>query len=1162
LTFNSHARRALMSSFVVTICLILLGLSLPASALEAGRAGSPKAGPLEADPLESCATRFRDLQRAPFNYVPRSLIATLPDPIASPFAREFDILFLALQQGMAHEGFVQDIACLTWSQAAKPAEGSVRSFDAGEEPSVVLFRREKGMAPDDDGGSAPDDGGSVSEGGGSVPEVYAVLLVGELPHTGVRSGAMGRALELARKGGDFAAAPDDANAADSAAPIRILGPSFSGSARSLAVALRGQLEGDPPRIDAERSAGASELLESQPASGSITIRSGTATDGGLTALFEELLDGAVSFASLGTSNEDLQRCVWNRLVPERLGLRTRWKPEAADEERKKGGACAPTVFGSGEDNSRVALLVESSVYGRDFEEGRFHVVPFPTHIGALRDAYQKIGARSRKAGADETSPEAAATLPFVAGGGSLQGLPAFGQHATLSSQDLVLNRSLRQLARRRTQVVAIIATNTADKLFLAEKVRTFAPDARLITFEGDVLLGHPDALPTTGGMLVASSSPLEEPDPFLAAPAAGVQLLFDFDGAQGVYRAVIDLVREGDQRPAGQVVVSVVAKRGLLALDRYEVGEGHGNAAGDGGASAESMAAVRMRDGIVRSSIGWGNLRLTPERLPMLWSLILLIASLLLGLVAWWVRHDLKEGNALLGLVPVELVAPHRWGRPQSGDRILHALVVLFPLCWGLPYFVLAVPALARESATDSMMIAGLPGSVLGYLVNFCLFLLAAVLIYLLAGLTVRTWLDLRSLRRSEPRDVPPSLAAQAWVALPLVVVIVCVLLALHAGKLCIGRLWADAGSAGSLLVARTLSLSGGMSPLLPAILMAAVVLGWAMLVLRRREELYGICPERDRADLLPTPDGESRLLRLRYGRLWAAIDPLGGGRAYARWWVLLVVVPMIYLCSLYGQMHFASPLRGIEGQWFDRGMSFIFLLILMLLVAAGVSLWQGWLALKDFVLSAGELVDGAPLKHSPRPPSLEPLCNAFGKLAQRSPKQTAALRARLLAASCGTGTLWLQVVLWLRCGESKAKSRQAAVATAQLYAAAGASFLVRQAYRQLRHLMVFLTVSLIVLFFAVSSYAFEPRRVLLVYLGLLMIGAAVICVWIVVRAKGDELLGKLAGFSETGGGWVPLTQRLSLFAGLPALSLLAGRFPELRQILGDWVEPLVNALR
>lgn len=1137
MTFSSRARRTCMRFLVATTCALALSPAPPAAALEA----------VSKSDLDPCEKRFAELQEAPFDYIPRSLIATLPDPVASPFAREFDILFLALQQGMAHEGFVQDVACLTWSQAAKPAVGSARPLDAAEQPSVVLFRREEGMAPDDRS---------------SVPEVYAVLLVGELPHTGVRSRAMSRALELVGKGRTFAAAPDEADPADTAPPVRILGPSFSGSARSLAVALRGHQRGGPPRLAEKAAARASEPPdEPPPALGSITLRSGTATDGGLNALFEKLLPGAVSFASLGTSNDDLQRCVWNRLVPERLGLRTRWKPERAAEEAAQGGPCAPTALGSGDDNSRVALLVESSVYGRDFEKGGFHVVPFPTHIGALRDAYQKIDERSRQSGAEQTAPEVAATLPFVAAGGSLQGLPAFGQHATLSSQDLVLNRSLRQLARRRTQVVAIIATNTADKLFLAEKVRTFAPDARLITFEGDVLLGHPSALPTTGGMLVASSSPLEEPDPFLPEAAAGaVQLLFDFDGAQGVYRAVIDLVSAGDQRPPPQVVVSVVAKKGLLALDRYAVGEGRGGSPRDAGASADSAATPG--GGLVGSGLGGGSLRLTPAKLPMLWSLILLLASLLLGLVAWAVLQDLRAGRALLGLVPVDLVAPRRWGRPQSGDRMLHALVVLFPLCSGLPYFVLAVPALARESGDDAMLIAGLRGTALGYLVNACLALLAIAVIYLLAGLAVRTWHDARALRRSTARNTLRSLTAQARVAVPLAFVVVCTLLALYAGRLCIERLWTESGSAGSLLVARTLSLSGGVSPLLPAILMAAVVLGWALLVLRRREELDRICPERDEAHLLPTPDPASRLLRARYGRLWAAVDPLGDGRTSARWWVLLVAVPVIYLSSLYGQLHFAAPLRGIEGGWFDRGMSVLFLLILMLLVAAGVSLFQGWLTLRDFVVSAAELVDGARLKPSSRPPSLDPLRDAFARLAGRAPKETAALRARLVAESCGTGTLWLQVVLWLRGAEAKAKSRQAAVEAAENYAAAGAAFMVRQAYRQLRQLMIFVTVSLIALFFAVSSYAFEPRRVLLVYLGLLMVLAALVCVWIVVQAGRDELLGRLAGLSETAGGWVPLTQRLSLFAGLPALSLLAGRFPELRQILGDWVEPLVNALR
>lgn len=1147
MNFSSRSCRTFLRAVAGAAGLVALLPGLAAAPLAAAaEAESPRAAKKIADPrvvadgddLSSCAARFAELRKSPFDYVPRALIATLPDPVASPFAREFDVLFLALQQGLAHEGFVQDEACLAERWTAKRPEGAGPDPAARDEPSVVLFRRESGMAPAD---------------GPSDAEVYAVLLVGELPHTGVRSRAMERALALVGAGGDFAAAPAQGDPPGAAPPVRILGPSFSGSARSLAVALLRNPEASAS-ADGEEAVAAPAPPAPAPAAGSIVIRSGTATDGSLGALFAELLGGRASFVSLGTSNDDLQRCVWNRLVPERLGLRTLWGSGKAVDGDECG---APEGPDAGSDNSRVALLVESSVYGRDFEKGGFHVVPFPTHIGALRDAYRALDAGTTKGAADPTSAQVPAALPFAPAAATLQGLPAFGQQATLASQDLVLNRNLRQLARRRTQVVAIIATNIADKVFLAEKVRTFAPDARLVTFEGDVLLGHPDELATTSGMLVASSNSLEEPDPFAATSAAGaVQLLFDFDGAQGVYRAVIDLVRAGERRPARHVVVSVVAKNGLLLLDRYRVGEGHETAA-----AAAAAAAAAIGGDLVPAGPG-AFFRATPARLPVLWSLILLLASVLLGLVAWLILHDLRDGRALLGLVPVDLVAPRRWGSPQSGDRMLHALVVLFPLSVGLLYFILAVPALAPESKSDGMMVAGLPGTALGYLVNACLLLLAAAVAYLLAGLAVRTRHDLRAERSGGAGGGLRSLRAQAQVAMPLVFVVGCTLLALYAGGLCVRRIWFGDGGASSLLVARTLSLSGGVSPLLPAILMAAVVLGWALLVLRRREELQRICPERDRPHLLPTPDPTSRLLRQRYGRLWTAIDPLGDGRASARWWVPLVAVPTIYLSSLYGQRHLAAPLRGIEGGMFDGGMSALFLLILMLIVAAGVSLVQGWVALRDFVASAYDLVDVARLDGSRREPSLEPLREAFGRLPERSPKETAALRAQVLVASCGAGTLWLQAVLWLRSRDATAKSRQAAVVAAEAYVAAGAGFMARQAYRHLRQLMVFLTVSLIVLFFAVSSYAFEPRRVVLVYLGLLMVLAAIVCVWIVVQAGRDTLLGKLAGLSETAGGWVPLTQRLSLFAGLPALSLLAGRFPELRQILADWVEPLANALR
>jgi hypothetical protein len=241
--------------------------------------------------------------------------------------------------------------------------------------------------------------------------------------------------------------------------------------------------------------------------------------------------------------------------------------------------------------------------------------------------------------------------------------------------------------------------------------------------------------------------------------------------------------------------------------------------------------------------------------------------------------------------------------------------------------------------------------------------------------------------------------------------------------------------------------------------------------------------------------------------------------------------------------------------------MSVLFVVILMLVVSVGVTLARGWVALRELAAAANGVVDVEGLGEVSRPPSLVPLRGALANLAGRQPKATSALRRRVASDRGGTSA-WLDATLWLRSADASAESRAAVVAAARAYAAAGAAFAARRAFRHLRHLMAFLTFSMIALFFAVGSYPFEPRRVVLVYLAVLLVVAAALCSWVVVQARRDKLLVHLAGSSETAGGWLPLAQRLSLFAGLPAVSLFAGRFPELRRLLGDWIEPLLNALR
>jgi hypothetical protein len=1099
--------------------------------------------------LQPCAQRFAALHAGAGRFAQRSMIATLPDPLDSAFGREFDTFYLAVQQAMASEGFLPDRSCPTWGAAgdqmpAVPAGGDDPGAATGplhrRQPSALIFRR--------------------SAAGDRPAEVYALLVVGELLNTGVQADAMARALELVEPGQPFAAVTADGRPG----PVQILGPAFSGSVDSLAVALESWRWG---------AAAAEPASSPPPAPLEVVIRSGTATNTGLHRVLADSLAGAgqrfvlAPFRSAGSSNDDLQGCAWNRLVPERLGLATRWRRIGDDGEVEawpEDHPCAPTPLSTGQDNTRVALLVELSAYGRQFARRGFRVVDFPPHIAALRKAYQEARRRQQPdPGGRPSEPSALPSdLPLELRPLALQGLPAFGGLATLTSQDLVLNNALRQLARDRVQLVGIIATSIEDKLFLTEKVRTFAPDVRVLTFEGDVLLTHPQSYTTTAGMLVISSHPLTDPDPVAALPASRgdsrVSLRFDFDGAQGLSLAVSHLVRDDRGEPRHRVWASAVGKNRLAPIALYDLAGGDrptGQAAGPPARAGDAVRAAVLGGAAVDPTAR----PFTPSELPTMWRLLLFLITLLLGVAALAVRGDLRARRPLLGLVPIDLVRPSRWRTPEDSDRILHALVVLFPVALGDLYFVLAFPALAAGSMgvdSESMAVAGMPGGVLTSVASACLLSMLCANVYLLAGLGTRTVQDLA---RFEPpstgrRRRLRAIEGRARIAAPLVGALVLSLVLAFAGLRAIARIWYGDAVGGTLLVRRALALTGGVSPLLPALLMGGVVLAWVLLALHRRETLCRIAP-RHGDPRVSADDGHGGLCRA----LWQAIDPLTDGRAVLRWVVVLELVPLFYLCSLYEPRTWLTPvLRSMEGTGFDLAISALLGTAILVSIAAGVSLLRGWRVLRELVRSIAGDVDMDRVRDPRLAPSLEPLERAL----ERDGGEGAAELRRGLDESGGwLTTRWLAVDRWRRRHPAKAEATELDRAAAAFHAR-GAAYLVRIAAEQLRYMMVFLTVALLALFLAVSAYPFEPRRMILVYLGGLIVLAAALSVLVILQVDKEKELVELAGFGKGSTGWSAMLQRLGFFAGLPALSLLAGRFPELRLLLGNWLGPLVEAVK
>jgi hypothetical protein len=402
----------------------------------------------------------------------RSLIALVPDPSNEARSGAFDAVLEAVEEaiakgtpekpGQAAVHYVRDRSWSPWSKK-DAARAQRRCWE--KRPGVVLYR------PSVAAWLAP---------------TYLVLLVGETPTWGVRTDALEAALDLVN---DFGAWEPRGSENE----VHILGPTFSGSAPSLAAVLRRR----PP----------SPFGVAGPHL-SYSIVSGTATNGDVKATLElgSGKPGAanVSYAATTPGNRELLEAMMGFL-------------------RKRGAICP-----SESDPGNVVLLTESlTAYGS--RAGSFEPSPcyqelkFPPDLASIRDAY------------------AADTESFAEDAG----VRASSPNDTALARSLALGEVLKELSRGRTRFVGVVATDPHDVINLGDLIRAQLPDIRLFTLGGDIRFVDPVNEQVLDGMLVAHAAPE------VSQSAASVSLANEV--VRGVYRAGRRLVGNED----GDVVVQI-----------------------------------------------------------------------------------------------------------------------------------------------------------------------------------------------------------------------------------------------------------------------------------------------------------------------------------------------------------------------------------------------------------------------------------------------------------------------------------------------------------------------------------------------------------------------------------------------------------------------------
>jgi hypothetical protein len=528
------------------------------------------------------------------------LVATVPDPDDTGLYYVTDRLVEALQRGVeATEHEPLDAGAPAWRSDhfwvpwQVPSDAGVPEVDAKCRhlvPGTLLFRNDRAFGLD------------------GRDQLLVVFLVGETPTWGVEKLALEEALDFV----DLAKPPG----ADR--EVRIVGPTFSGSASSLRFALR-----DWTPSNAARSP-------------CFTVVSGNATSQTAKRLLEtcDAMSTKVSCteACAGKDPDELYVHFHATTVPDDLRERNFWsylRDHLGVEQEDAGSSC--TLRG-------VAVLEESGTAYGDFAiaaprqtrrpgerplepppahqrramgnagaapappVGREPPAPppmdlgaheacqpeitlrFPPHISNVRRAYESQSPANDPAadtlmrGLDPSLDEPSEPSDIVP---NLSPRTAF-------SNDVVLAGIFDELSQRNVRFVGFVASDPSDVIFLASQTKARLPDVRLFTFGSEILLAHPRYQSDLNGMIVVAAYPLlgahEVHGSGEGGTSEGVASFFSSEQEEGVYNATVAILgrprelleydRPGDagaDQPA--VWVTVIGRDGPFPLyegQRYD----------------------------------------------------------------------------------------------------------------------------------------------------------------------------------------------------------------------------------------------------------------------------------------------------------------------------------------------------------------------------------------------------------------------------------------------------------------------------------------------------------------------------------------------------------------------------------------------------------------
>jgi hypothetical protein len=432
------------------------------------------------------------------------MIATLPDPIDSHFASNFDRGLNAIVSAMSDAGYDIDRWSLPWrtpgpeefqaSWSATP--GGLPRIDSRpaaptqhhDEPGSVLFRR--------------------------GDDLVLVYLVGETPTHGLQKAAFQAAVKSLR-GFEQSHSPEHAPQT-----LLVLGPYFSGTAESLHLALKS--------VHSDRS---------------VRVLSGSATS----TKNRDLIQGeGISYGSTSLPDREMLAALdeyFRRIhvTPCDVALLVEDGTAYAQDFTTDTLECAGQ-----KDESGTHQKDKPATHQREAPATHPRLVlRFPLQISQIRTAYEKRDA-ARRGTPSQPQPHRALEMSLEGPEKPRDALSPYEPRMTANAAELVLASAFDTVRRQRIRYLGIVASDTRDVLFLARKAREFSADAHLFTFGADILFQHPDALPYLDGLVVVTTYPLLGPYQAWHGVASHHRS-FPGSSEEGIYNAMLFLLGHGEK---------------------------------------------------------------------------------------------------------------------------------------------------------------------------------------------------------------------------------------------------------------------------------------------------------------------------------------------------------------------------------------------------------------------------------------------------------------------------------------------------------------------------------------------------------------------------------------------------------------------------------------